>query len=75
MFSNDFKLDYYTLLPKYYYAYQYYFLKYVIFYNVVLSLTLPDSDIITLHITSSCLTRFYYIITIFFYNTNAYEIY
>ena len=27
--------------------------QYVIFYNVVLSLTLPDSDIITLHITSS----------------------
>ena len=53
MFSYDFKLAYYTLLPKYYYAYQYYFLKYVIFYNVVLSLTLPDSDFITLHITSS----------------------
>ena len=29
MFSYDFKLAYYTLLPKYYYAYQYYFLKYV----------------------------------------------
>ena len=31
--------------------------------------------IITTTHNIKCLTRFYYIITIFFYNTNAYEIY